>query len=327
MAIVSAASRPNQDRVHETLAAFNEQLGTSYTILQVVDASAQRAFLVSDGREPPHVFKWISTQDVTDQVLYFGEIAQRARTPQTHTPYQQRYAYMPGIGTAYTQQYIPGIPASYPTERVVEQLLQLSEGFSGQAVPGSNDLSAGVRETVLEDAEGWHATIRRFSKDGDGLVEEFQRLVSPYDQFRGRTTDIVHGDFTHHHALVEAIRIGGDSAPAYSQRLEGVVNWETAGRGDRAFDQARLLFDAFLSWPGLGHPPDPAAVELLTSRIAESSGIGALNMYTAYWALQVAERGVREKPEMAPLYIEAGRNVLNTLKQVTAANRRVASLS
>jgi len=326
MATVLAAARPDQGRIQEALTAFNDKLGTGYALVEKADTGASSAFFVSDGRGPLRVFKWVSTEDFTSQLKCAGEIAQRVRMPQTRVPRHERYAYMPGIGTAYTQEYVPGIPAPYPTTRVVEQMLRLSERFKGQAVPGSDDPSQVVRETVLEDAQGWQATVKGFSRQGSGLVQEFQRLVAPYESFRGRTTDIVHGNFTHHNALIEAVRIGGDSAPHDSHQLEGYVNWETAGRGDRAYDQARLLFDVYVSWPELRHPPEPAAVKMLTDRIVETSGVAALNVYTAYWSLQLAAFGVREKPQMAPLLIESGRNVLKNLKQVTAASRHIASL-
>jgi Phosphotransferase enzyme family len=307
--------KPNQGEIGAVVAAFNAQQGTPYKLIRKLPTGTNGAWLVSDNDGIGHIFKWVSTKDIRADLVRAAAIAHAVDTPATPTPDHEALAYLPQYGTAYVQQYLDGVAAPFPTTRVVNQLIKLSEGFRNRAQPGSADLSAQVRDTVLHDAQGWQAAIAKFSPDGRELVSEFEQLVAPYRTFRGRTTDIVHGDFTHHNALVDD--------PA-TDRLTGYIDWETAGRGDRGYDQARLLFDVYVSGPELGHTPEPEAVRALTDKIIESSGVAGLTVYMAYWALQVAEFGVNGHPKKAPMFIEVGRDVIMNLKEVAARTPGIA---
>ena len=160
------------------------------------------------------------------------------------------------------------------TMAYLPRLLELNQLQAGGNPPGRRDWPAYVVETVMVGAQGYCLidTLRTTSPATAELLGVLQGIASAHAGDECRTDDIVHFDFTAMNVLVE------------DEQVSGVIDWEGACAGDRAFDLATLLFYAY---------DVPELRERLWRHALELAAPGPLGVYLAHLILRQVEWSIR----------------------------------
>jgi hypothetical protein len=298
-------ARPNATQIQALVDHINQAHSRDFTLIGKMERGVNGAWLVRSADGVQHILKHVKPDDVTAQIRCSAICASHINAPSSPTPQYELVGYNEEIGSWYVQEFLPGIPAPWPSRELVDQLISLNSRQSGAAVTNSVvDWSQVIRTTLFGDEQLWQKNISASGVDGQGLVDSVYELVRDYENFQGVSSDIVHGDFQHYNALVE-----GDN-----DKLTGYVDWEGAGSGDRAIDLSRLLYDVYVAEPELNYPADPATIAVLRQEIEKISGRAGLVAYMAYWILQVADFGVKCGPEHAMKFFKVGHRILTDLR-------------
>lgn len=163
------------------------------------------------------------------------------------------------------EELLPGEPVDRVTERPhLDRLVELNDLQAGQAMSSEQNWSIYASQVVFEDASGWRAVLRSYSPGTAHLAQALERLTAGRDGVGSAGADIVHGDLSPGNILV------------HQGHISGVVDWDAAGCGDRAFDLALLLFYHF---------DDPRMCEPLRARVLDLCGFDALCVYLSYTIL------------------------------------------
>jgi Phosphotransferase enzyme family len=225
------------------------------------------------GREG--VLTWLPDMAV-DHVRQTAGILTLARTRGLPVPAYDLIAEVPGA-LAIVQERLPGDPPHRPDRALVEQLVELAEGFAG--------LLAGRRDVEVPDM-----FLRR---SGPGFC-----LHRPLELHSARTRrmlawvsdvgasepsamvgdDLVHLDYHPGNVLVSAPEDPGGG------RITGVVDWDGIGRGDRRFCLVTLRF-AMLA--------DPATGRWLDGLLDEVLDPATLRLYWAHMSLRQVDWAIR----------------------------------
>jgi len=294
------AHDPN--KVAALVAAINSAHGQDLELADKMPRGVNGAWTVvhrSSGLK--EVLKLVHETDRTQQLLAAKECSRIVNSSMVSTPAFGLIGYFSDIGTFYLQQFLPGLPSPLPTHKLVVQLLELNnrqESSCHQRGRNHYDL---LQRTLWEDAQGWQKRIKGFGPEGfDFLLRVWPLFMDR--QIAGRTTDVVHGDFQHYNAMVTEEDV-----------LTGYVDWDFAGYGDRSIDLTRLLYDCYVAEAELGYPPKPETIALLKQRIIDISGRAALEVYMAYWCLQVADFGVKIGRADALKFFKVGHKIVTEL--------------
>jgi len=166
-------------------------------------------------------------------------------------------------GTLYwVQDALPGEPAGRLTRpEQLEPLFVLNDLQAGQAVSFEQNWSSYAAGVVFRGDSGWADELRDYSEATARLVDALADLTAGREGRSERNADIVHGDLSPGNIL------------ALDGQVGGVVDWDAAGCGDRAFDLALLLFY---------HYDDPPIRTPLRDRVLTLAGSDALCVYLAY---------------------------------------------
>ena len=271
------------------------------------------------GPEGPAVLKFDLRGDVGRDVLLRSRrvtnLLQRAGAP---VP-----AYL-AIGEPSDTQWsiiecMPGSDAAM-TPRIAEQMTQLTDRQRNLGVllpPDARDWNAHI-EDELFGSRPMSEKVAAASPEGAALVEQVDAAVAALRGAMPGAHDIVHGDYQHYNALEDA-----------AGNVTAVLDWDGAGRGDRGIDIARLRMDASLQAIE-GDGADAAMVSRLGDAVVRTSGEAGLALFTAYYAVQVAEFAQRAIPDRAHEYIatvsDSLAQVTRGLAQRTASHRVAAEL-
>ncbi len=207
-------------------------------------------------------------------------------------------------GRAYwLQTELPGRPPTTLSESQLRQLLDLIELQAGQAISPEQDWSGYVVAVVFEGESGWAGSLRDHSHGTREVLARLERLVAGKRAAVHRTADIVHGDLVLDNVLVDA------------GRISGIVDWDAAGRGDRALDLAKLLFSTYDSVP---------IRERLEQRIVELGSRDSLEVYLAYAILAQLDWSIRHHGQAS---VDDGVRLANTMLGALEAARDGSALS
>ncbi len=193
------------------------------------------------------------------------------------------------------RKLLPGKPMARLEGHHLNRLFELTDLQAGAAAGTESDWPAAIIESVLTGFDDWCVldTLRRHSSETAAVLAELQWLVPRNSAGRFRTADAVHFDFNPANSLVE-----GD-------RIVGVVDWDGARAGDRAFDLATLLFY---------HYEDAALRERLWRRAHEIASGGAIALYLAHMIVRQVDWSLRHHPpEVGERYIGLARRVLREI--------------
>jgi aminoglycoside phosphotransferase (APT) family kinase protein len=166
-------------------------------------------------------------------------------------------------GTLYwVQEALPGEPIGRLTKpEQLESLFILNDLQAGRAVSVEQNWSSYAAGVVFGGDSGWADELRDYSEATGRLVDALADLTAGKEGCCERSADIVHGDLSPGNILVR------------DGQVSGVVDWDAAGCGDRAFDLALLLFY---------HYDDPSIRSPLRDRVLTLAGYEALCVYLAY---------------------------------------------
>jgi aminoglycoside phosphotransferase (APT) family kinase protein len=166
-------------------------------------------------------------------------------------------------GTRYwVQEALPGEPVGRLTRpEQVDRLLAINDFQAGQAVSSEQNWTSYVVDVVFRGGSGWADELRQYGEATASLVSVLAELTAGQEACCQRTADIVHGDLSPGNIL------------ALNGQISGIVDWDAAGCGDRAFDLALLLFY---------HYDDPPIRTPLRDRALALAGPDALRVYLAY---------------------------------------------
>lgn len=273
-----------------------------FTLIGKMDRGMRGAWLMRSRDGGNHILKILKKEDSTDQIRRTAEISRTVDSPVIRSPQFERVGYTPSHGSWYIQEFLPGRPSQRPTDTLIMGMLRFNDRFANRGLSESKNWSDDVMNTLYHDSNGWQKHVSEWGDEGKELVQNVHNLVDRNRSLTLNAGDIVHGDFQHYNALVHR-----------NGRLSGYVDWEGAGRGDRGFDVARLLFDAQLSEKSLGYAVKPETLQMLSTRVADISGKQARDNYLGFWSLQLADFGVRYVPHDASMLIGTGRRVLKDL--------------
>lgn len=254
--------------------AINPEHGLALTLAARYPGGEQGAYALLDPHGMRLVLKWTAGPAPLERFRRATSIAERLRLLGYPTPEYLHY------GSVYDLSYVlqselPGHPMGRLAAEFLSPLLALNELQAGQAGDWPREWPSIVVDSVLYGGAGFCLldTMRSYSAATDQLLDTLQAVVATHSaDIDTRAGDIVHFDFTPANILV------GD------RRITGVIDWEGACAGDRAFDLATLLFYNY---------DQPEICALLWQRAVEQSGVAALRVYLAHLILRQVEWSIR----------------------------------
>jgi hypothetical protein len=161
-----------------------------------------------------------------------------------------------------------------PTSQYLPDVLALNALQAGQAPAGPRIWPAPVVAPTLEGGPGFCLLepMRGYSTESAALLERLQAIVRRGSGLALPQDDIVHFDFTPLNILVDG------------EQVSGVIDWDGACTGDRAFDLATLLFYSH---------QNPAVSEALYAAARELVGPEAVALYLAHVAHRLVDWMIR----------------------------------
>ena len=173
--------------------------------------------------------------------------------------------YEPSIGTWYLQEHVDGVPLGQLDARHVPEVFAFIETLAGRSHL-AEELPDWQQEVVRSTLSAWSRTAAELRPHCADLVESFGSVIVS-SEIPLSAPDVVHGDF-----LVTQLLVADDA-------ISGIVDWDFAGRGDRAFDLA-LLFVNIHAQADRGHGSADSAQTLAA---VNCQGISvANNSFTVY---------------------------------------------
>jgi hypothetical protein len=144
-----------------------------------------------------------------------------------------------GQSTIIIQQRLPGLPPTRITRNLVRQMVGLNERFAGvlEGQPGVPALDL----FLTHSGPGFciHESLERHDDSTRRLLDWVRQVGRDFTGMTG--TDLVHADFHPGNVLVDE-----------SGTITGIVDWDSAARGDRRFALVTLAFD--LGWGIVSSP-------------------------------------------------------------------------
>jgi len=256
------------------LEAINQEHGLALRLAGRYTGGEQGAFALADADGARLVLKWTAGHAALERFRRAASVAGRLRHLGYPTPSYRYY------GSAYDTSYmiqseLPGHPMGQLKTEFLAPLLALNELQAGQAGSYAREWPKIVVDSVLYGAEGYCLleTMRNYSAQTNEMLTMIQHVVARHaSEIATTTDDIVHFDFTAANILIDG------------RRITGVIDWEGACAGDRAFDLATLLFYA---------DDQPELSAQLWRRSVELSGVAALRVYLAHLILRQVDWSIR----------------------------------
>jgi hypothetical protein len=254
--------------------AINQEHGLALRLAARYPGGEQGAYALVDPHGARLVLKWNTGQAPLERFRRAASTAERLRDLGYPTP---QYLHCGNVyDTSYViQRELPGHPMGQLTVAFVAPLLALNALQAGQAGAYPREWPRMVVDSVLYGADGFCLldTMRSYSAATNQLLDKLQAVVAAHASDVDATAeDIVHFDFTPANMLIDGAQI------------TGVIDWEGACAGDRAFDLTTLLFYSY---------DQPEIRALLAGRAVEQSGVAALRIYLAHLILRQVEWSIR----------------------------------
>jgi aminoglycoside phosphotransferase (APT) family kinase protein len=282
------------DKPAQLLAAINRRHGVSLTLAgRAPGGESGSAWIVEDPGGARYVLKADSGAEfrIDDAVAITLRLRERGYPLPAY-----RFSGRDGETRYIVRELIAGEPMQQLDAMHVARLLELNDLQADAAAGIATDWPAAIIESVLNGFRDWCVldTLRHHSAETAAMLAELQALVQANAAGTYRTTDAVHFDFNTANILVD-----GD-------RIAGVIDWEGARAGDRAFDLATLLFY---------HHGDMAVRQLLWQRALAIASRGAMMLYLAHMIVRQVDWSIRRHSSaVADVYIAASRIVMDELR-------------
>jgi hypothetical protein len=298
-----AADRPlvGEPDLPTLVAYINAQHGTTFRITDRYLGGEQGAVGLANAESVRFVLKWRPGARDLDGMQEVIRIVDRLRSRwYPVTRYVVRGLHPSG---AYVvQSALPGAQLKRLTASQIAQVVALNDRQRGLATPSTPPWPARVVNDVLQGGDGYCLLdpMRQHSPATARLLEIVQGIVGQHRDLATPTDDIVHFDFQPSNIL------------AMPDKISGVVDWDGACAGDRAFDLTTLLFYVY---------DQDAPREALWRRLGEIAESRATAVYLAHLIHRQVDWSIRHHPpETVDRWLERARVVLQDLPTRTGSD-------
>jgi aminoglycoside phosphotransferase len=288
-----------------TLVAFiNAQHGTTFRLTERILHGKPNVAGVYNASGARFIVKWSPGVHDLERLGEAVRLVDRLRSRWYPVPRYVARGLHPG-GRYVVQTALPGAPVARLSAPQVEQLVALNEIQRGLATPPAASPPAAsptarpwpspVVDDVLDGGNGYclFEPMRQHSPTTAQLLDLVQALVAQHRSVTTPTTDVVHFDFQQNNML------------GLSGKISGVVDWEGAQAGDRAFDLATLLFYAYAQ---------ESARDALWSRVTSITDPAAVGVYLAHLIHRQVDWSIRhDEPSMIEYWLERARLILQDI--------------
>ena len=283
-----------------SLVAFiNAQHGTTFRLTDRLLHGKPNVAGVYNTNGARFIIKWSPGARDLDRLAEAVRLVDRLRSRWYPVP---RYVFrgLHPAGRYIVQTGLPGAPLSRLTASQLVQAITLNEIQREQATsPSTEPWPKCIVDDVLEGGDGYCLLepMRGHSPTTARLLDLVQELVARHRSVSTPTTDVVHFDFQPNNML------------GLSSKISGVVDWEGAQAGDRAFDLATLLFYAY---------DQESTREALWRRVAEITDPVAAAVYLAHLIHRQVDWSIRHYDEQTlDRWLERARLVWQEIPQRT----------
>lgn len=290
----------------EVLSALNARHGTDYRLVGPLAGGAWDAtFLLEEavtGPSRPAVLKRGPRRSGADQFRRLVPLVERARARGYPLPRVRLTGVDPSGRPYLVREFVPGAPLGGLSPATLDLLLALNDRQADVEVPteDSQDWSRYARAVVYAGESGWAAALRAYSPATAALLVDLEVAVRPFAATPLPAADLVHGDFHAGNVL------------ALDGQVTGVIDFEFAGRGTRAYDLANLLLATYYD-----DRPDYTRQRLWARTLAVAGPV-ACAVCLVCQLMGLMEWSIRrQEPTRLARYLRAGRDIVEDLRGVT----------
>ena len=282
---------------------INERHGTRFELGARYATGEQGAYAITDAVGRRFVLKWSGDASGVEPYREAGAVTAALRAVGYPAP---RYCLVGAFpeGSYAIQDALPGVTMGVLTQDLLPGVLDLNELQEAWPLSGPRDWPARVVDTVLAGGDGYCllGPLRTYSPATAELLARLQTLVTAHADDECEADHVVHFDFQPTNILVD----GGT--------ISGVVDWEGACSGDRAFDLVTLLFYCYDAAP---------ARDRLWREVVDRVRPGVLSVYLAHLILRQVDWSIRhhDRPTV-DRYLHRAAQVLRDLSSLTGRVRR-----
>ncbi|MDQ3881296.1 MAG: aminoglycoside phosphotransferase family protein [Chloroflexota bacterium] len=239
--------------------------------------------------------------------LVVDELAERGAP----VPRYIRFGHEPGLGTWSVVEWLDGRPiGQLVTAELLEDVLALLSKADGAGRAAAADATCPSTAVLVQSAFEAGApeltALRTHAPDTAALADRLLALREAGGDGVWRTEDAVHGDF-----LVTQLLVNEDG------RLAGVIDWDAATSGDRAFDLALLFQNVHVQGDRTGMTAPAEVVARIADEGRNSSG--AFGAYLAYHLLKMVGFVVLRNPRHIEWRLDVAHRVLASYQDGAAA--------
>jgi aminoglycoside phosphotransferase (APT) family kinase protein len=270
-----------------TLVAFiNAQHGTTFRLSERILHGNRNVAGVYNASSARFIVKWSPGAQDLSRLPEAVRLVDRLRSRWYPVPRYVARGLHPG-GRYVVQTALPGAPVTRLNPPQVEQIIALNDiqrdlasppaASPPTTSPAAEPWPARVTDDVLHGGDGYCLLepMRRHTPMTARLLEIVQELVARHRHVTTPATDVVHFDFQPNNML------------GLSGKISGVVDWDAAQAGDRAFDLVTLLFYAY----------DQETIrDALWRRVAEITDPAAIGVYVAHLIHRQVDWSIRHHP-------------------------------
>jgi hypothetical protein len=285
--------------IRPTLAAAGEALGEWSLVGRVGHGAFGGAWEVANRNGHRAVLKCVWDADWRPRLATAADVVDRLHARGALVPRFLACGYAPEHGTWYLQELLDGSSPARLDPSLLGDILHLSD-LQAQAcehVPAAFDWASHICAELRDDAAG---DLERVV-DRIGCGHTLRAALSTLLPDSPGGTDAVHGDLLITQLLV------------HDGRLAAVVDWEGAGRGERAQDLALLLYNIHAQADRTAVPVDEHVADALAHAAVDRSGAEEVSRYLAYHALHALGYVLAHNPHHAEWRLDLARRSLARL--------------
>ncbi len=258
------------EQVDPIIDQINAAHGRAYRLVERFKTGEQGAYRIAEPGCPPVVLKFFTdlrdTSILDPDPYRAGRITARLRALGYPAPRYLHAGRLHGEGLYWVQEELPGEALWVdPTVEQVEELVGLLKLQRVQAVSKKQNLSQLVKAVLFEGHGGMTDKLSGYSTETRAVLEDAMDLAEGAADLPLPDTDIVHGDFSYHQAMVE------------DGRITGIIDWQEAGCGDWLIDLTRLVYSL--------HDRPRLAAPLMEELRAHDTR--RIRLYTAFTAVEM----------------------------------------
>ena len=244
---------------------INLRHGTAYRLAgKYQHGENQGAFALLDAAGAAFVLKYLQRAGWVARLEHARRITRRLGERGVAAPRYELVGELEGDWTYCIQNALPGSAARSLTVAQARQLIAWIELQAEQGLATEPNWSHYVHAVVFDGESGWSESLRAYSPETQALLGRMLSRVERSRDERLVAADSVHGDLALENVLLD------------NGQVSGIVDWDAAGRGDRALDVAKLLYYCYDNRP---------VRDLLQRHVLALRGPERMNLHLVYCML------------------------------------------